>query len=308
MGNKMDSKHIPVINIASFFTGSQEDKRRVAREIARACEEIGFFTVVGHGVSSKLISGTKATAQQFFDLPLEDKTKVLARPAFGYMPMEAENLSASLGAKAHSDLKETLNLKLPVDADSWPDNPPELIATCQQYFEAMLSLSRTLLNLFALALDIREDFFDDKVDRPNAVLRLINYPPVGAAQPGQMGAGEHTDYGTLTILWSPESRGLQVRTRSGEWLDVEASPESFIINIGDLMSNWTNDRWISTLHRVTPRVNAGRRQSIAFFHNPNPDALIECLPGCCDAAHPAKYAPILAGEHLRMKVERALGT
>jgi isopenicillin N synthase-like dioxygenase len=165
-----------------------------------------------------------------------------------------------------------------------------------------------LLHLFALALDIREDFFDDKVDRPNAVLRLINYPPVGEAQPGQMGAGEHTDYGTLTILWSPESRGLQVRTRSGEWLDVEASPESFIINIGDLMSNWTNDRWISTLHRVTPRVNAGRRQSIAFFHNPNPDALIECLPGCCDDAHPARYAPILAGEHLRMKVERALGT
>jgi isopenicillin N synthase-like dioxygenase len=139
------------------------------------------------------------------------------------------------------------------------------------------------------------------------VLRLINYPPVGEAQPGQMGAGEHTDYGTLTILWSPESRGLQVRTRSGEWLDVDASPHSFIINLGDLMANWTNDRWISTLHRVTPRVNQGRRQSIAFFHNPNPDALIECLPGCCDAAHPAKYAPILAGEHLRMKMEKALG-
>jgi isopenicillin N synthase-like dioxygenase len=232
----------------------------------------------------ELTNATKAASQQFFDLPLEDRLKVLARPAFGYMPMEAENLSASLGAKAHSDLKETLNLKLPVDAASWPANPPELIATCQQYFGAMLNLSLALLHLFALALDMRE------------------------AQPGQMGAGEHTDYGTLTILWSPESRGLQVRTRSGEWLDVEASPESFIINIGDLMSNWTNDRWISTLHRVTPRVNAGRRQSIAFFHNPNPDALIECLPGCCDDAHPAKYAPILAGEHLRMKVERALGT
>lgn len=304
----MDSKHIPIISIAPFFSDSQDDKRWVAREIGRACEEIGFFTIVGHGVSPELVRGTKATAQAFFDLPLENKMKVLARPAFGYMPMEAENLSASLGAKAHSDLKETLNLKLPVDAESWPDNPPELIATCQRYFAEMLSLSRTLLNLFALALDIGEDFFDDKVDRPNAVLRLINYPPVGEAQPGQMGAGEHTDYGTLTILWSPESRGLQVRTRSGEWLDVAASPESFIINIGDLMSNWTNDRWISTLHRVTPRVNAGRRQSIAFFHNPNPDALIECLPGCCDEAHPAKYPPILAGEHLRMKVEKALGT
>ena len=303
----MDSKHIPIINIAPFFEGSPEGKQQVAREIARACEEIGFFTVVGHGVPLALIHSTNATAQAFFDLPLEEKLKVLARPAFGYMPMEAENLSASLGAKAHSDLKETLNLKLPVESASWPQNPPELILTCEQYFRAMLALSGTILHLFALALNLREDFFDDKVDRPNAVLRLINYPPVSGAQPGQMGAGEHTDYGTLTILWSEQSRGLQVRTRSGEWLDVEASPESFVINIGDLMANWTNDRWISTLHRVTPRVNQGRRQSIAFFHNPNPDALIECLPGCCDEAHPPKYAPVLAGEHLRMKVERALG-
>jgi isopenicillin N synthase-like dioxygenase len=163
------------------------------------------------------------------------------------------------------------------------------------------------MHLFALALDLPENFFDDKIDHPNAIVRLINYPPTQQAQPGQMGAGEHTDYGTLTILWSQNPRGLQVRNRSGAWLDVEASPETFIINIGDLMMNWTNDRWISNLHRVMPRVNMGRRQSIAFFHNPNPDALIECIPGCCDEMHPAKYAPILAYDHLRMKFEKSVG-
>jgi len=303
----MDSRQIPLINLAPYFSGLMENKQQVAREIRQACEDIGFFTVSGHGVPLELVRSTNAAARAFFDLPLDEKTKVLAKPAFGYMPMEAENLSASLGAKAHSDLKETLNLKLPVEAVSWPSHPPELTPTCQQYFSAMLELAGAILHLFALALDVPETFFDDKVDRPNAVLRLINYPPVGAAQPGQMGAGEHTDYGTITILWSEDSRGLQVRTRDGAWLDVAASPEAFIINIGDLMSNWTNDRWISTLHRVTPRVNAARRQSIAFFHNPNPDAVIECIPGCCDDAHPARYAPILAGEHLRMKAEKALG-
>lgn len=293
--------HIPIINIAPFFNG---DKQQVAEEIRRACEDIGFFTVVGHGVPLELRRATQAAAQAFFDLPLAEKKKVQAAPGVGYMPFQEETLAATLDQKSPSDLKETLNLNLPIDPASWP---PDLTPVAKQYFDALLDLSFTLMHLFALALDLPENFFDDKVNRPNTILRLIHYPPVGEAQPGQMGAGKHTDYGTLTILWSEQSRGLQVRTRGGKWLDIEAAPESFIINIGDLMMNWTNDRWISTLHRVMPRVNQGRRQSMAFFHNPNPDALIECIPGCCDDAHPPKYAPVLAGEHLRMKFEKSVG-
>jgi isopenicillin N synthase-like dioxygenase len=291
------SQHIPIINLAG-------DPPEVAEQIRRACEEIGFFTIVGHGISLELRRSVQAEAQQFFDLPQAEKKKAQAAPGVGYMPFQEETLAATLDQKTPSDLKETLNLHLPVDPASWP---ADLTPVAKQYFDALLDLSHRLMRLFARALDLPEEFFDDKTDRPNVILRLINYPPVGEAQPGQMGAGEHTDYGTLTILWSEHSRGLQVRTRDGEWLDVEAEPESFIINIGDLMSNWTNDRWVSTLHRVTPRVNQGRRQSMAFFHNPNPDALIECLPGCFDDAHPPKYAPILAGDHLRRKFEKSVG-
>ena len=125
----------------------------------------------------------------------------------------------------------------------------------------------------------------------------------------QTRAGAHTDYGTLTILWSPDSRGLQAQNRQGEWVDVIAPAEHFIINIGDLMMNWTNDRWISTLHRVVPRADTigRRRQSMAFFHSPNPSATIACIDTCHDADNPAKYEPILAKTHLEMRIAKSLG-
>ena len=127
----------------------------------------------------------------------------------------------------------------------------------------------------------------------------------------------HTDYGTLTILWSPDSRGLQAQdARTQDWIEVIAPCDQFIINIGDLMMNWTNDRWRSTVHRVLvhPATRGQRRMSIPFFHNPNPEAMIACLPGCCHDSTttnqhkpPPKYAPILAKAHLEMKVSKALG-
>ena len=117
-------------------------------------------------------------------------------------------------------------------------------------------------------------------------------------------------YVTLTILWSSDSRGLQARSRNGEWIDVIAPPDQFIINIGDLMMNWTNDKWVSTLHRVVPHpeTKGQRRMSIPFFHNPNPDAIVECIASCQDEANPPKYKPMLAKTHLEMKVSKALGS
>jgi isopenicillin N synthase-like dioxygenase len=142
-------------------------------------------------------------------------------------------------------------------------------------------------------------------------MRVINYPDQpDDPLPGQLRAGAHSDYGTLTILRSENvAGGLQVRDRAGAWVDVVTMPDSFVINIGDMMQYWTNDRWISTIHRVVnpPRdQNLGsRRQSIVFFHSPNENTLISCLDGCSSAANPPKYPPILAGEHLRQKSAKA---
>ncbi len=175
------------------------------------------------------------------------------------------------------------------------------------YYRQMERLARDIMRIFAVALDLPERFFDDKIDKHVSRVRAINYPDQREAPlPGQLRAGEHTDYGSITILKIEDAPGgLQVKTRQGEWLNVEAVPDAFVVNIGDLMMHWTNDRWISTLHRVLnpPRDAAlgTRRISLAFFHQPNYDALIECLPSCQGPGNPAKYPPVTSGEHRNRK-------
>jgi isopenicillin N synthase-like dioxygenase len=297
-----------------FLAGSPEGKRAVAEAVGRACEDIGFLTIVGHGVSSELIQHTSTMARQFFDLPTEEKLKLKLLPSgVGYSPVAGENLAASLGQAAPADLKESLNLGAQMEQNLWPVSPPDLKLTFTGYFQAMAALAANLMRLFALALDLPEDFFADKIDRHASFLRVINYPPPEVEPlPGQLRAGAHSDYGSLTILRSENAPGgLQVRTRGGEWIEVQAAPDSFVVNLGDMMMRWTNDRWVSTLHRVVnPPHEAwqrSRRQSLVFFHNPNPEAIITCLPGCCGPDRPAKYPPITAGEFLWMKANKAYG-
>ncbi|MCB8945677.1 MAG: isopenicillin N synthase family oxygenase [Ardenticatenaceae bacterium] len=297
---------IPVIDLTPYFDGS--GKTAVAQQINRACLDIGFFTIRGHGIPLAVVQRANDAARAFFDLPLAAKQAAMAPGGMGYIGPEGEHLAASLDDKKMLDVKESLNLTLPISEAIWPDLP-ELQAACGDYYQALLRLAADLMHLFALALDLPEDWFDDKTDDPRTILRLLNYPPVDGKSAEHTRAGAHTDYGTLTILWSPDSRGLQAQNRQGEWVDVIAPAEHFIINIGDLMMNWTNDRWISTLHRVVPRVdtNGRRRQSMAFFHNPNPNATIACIDTCHDASHPPKYQPILAKTHLEMKIAKSLG-
>ena len=298
---------IPVIDLTPYFDGS--DKMAVARAIGAACVEVGFFTIRGHGIPLDVVSAANDAARDFFDGDGAEKRGVAAVDGMGYIGRNQENLAASLDDDAVVDLKESLNLNLPISDAVWPQQPPALRSAGNRYYQALLNLAHHLMRLFALALDLPETWFDDKVDAPRTILRMLNYPAVGSAENTPIRAGAHTDYGTLTILWSPDSRGLQAQDRDGNWVNVVAPAEHFIINIGDLMMNWTNDRWISTLHRVVPHPDTlgKRRQSMAFFHNPNPDALIECIATCVSAETPAKYAPIRAKTHLEMKITKSLG-
>jgi isopenicillin N synthase-like dioxygenase len=143
-------------------------------------------------------------------------------------------------------------------------------------------------------------------------LRVINYPPqLEKPLPGQLCAGEHSDYGTVTILGheqGTEFGGLQVLNRAREWVDVPVIPGSLIVNLGDMMQRWTNDRWVSTMHRVVnpprePRLNK-RRTSVVFFHEGNYDAVVECLPNCSSYENPPKYLPVTCGEYLHLKFTR----
>jgi len=312
---------VPVIDVAPLLGGAPAERQAVARAIGRACQDIGFFTIVGHGVDPALVQRMDDVSRAFFDLPVADKQRV-RRPkpeqSRGYIGIGEENLSYGVGRDT-TDLKEFFAIG-PVDVPDepyytapaaypsfapnvWPERPPELRAIYVEYYRAMESLAGHLMRAFALALDLPEAFFRDKTDRHISGIRVINYPDQPEAPAaGQLRAGAHSDYGALTILKAENvPGGLEVRNRAGEWVAVAPVADSFVINLGDLMMHWTNDRWISTLHRVVnpPRDAAlgSRRQSIVFFYQPNYDAVIECLPGCCGPGHPAKYAPVTSGEH-----------
>jgi len=305
---------VPVIDVGPFIAGELGAKERLARAIGLACENTGFLTITGHGVPPGLTTRTAAAARTFFDLPDDKKKRLRMTPAgAGYSPLQGEQLAATQGNKAPADLKESLNISADFGATPWPARPAQLREVCVAYFQAMNRLAGELMRLFATALALPEDYFADKIDRSSSFLRIINYPPqVVEPEPGQLRAGAHTDYGTLTILLSENvAGGLQVRGRGGDWVDVRVPPGAFVVNIGDMMMRWTNDRWVSTLHRVVNPPSAlrqaSRRQSLVFFHNPNPDAVVECLPGCCAPDNPPRYPPITAGEFIAQKSRQAYG-
>jgi isopenicillin N synthase-like dioxygenase len=326
----MTLMHVPVIDIAPFLSGGARDKQAVADEVGQACRDIGFLVISGHGVDPELIARTDALSRAFFDLPLAAKLAV-KRPAMdvtrGYIPIEAEAVAASRGEKTEGDLNESFMIG-PVDVDPadpyftrpeagkhfhpnlWPEAPEGLKQTYVDYYRAMGALAQQIMRIFALALDLPETFFDDKVDRHISRLRVRNYPEqLTPPKPGQLRAGAHCDYGSLTILKAEANPGgLQVFNKAGEWVDVPITPGAYIVNLGELMARWTNDVWVSTLHRVVnppaDKAAGSRRQSLIFFHNPNYDAEIVCLPGCAGPDRPVKYEATTSGGHLRAQFVR----
>lgn len=311
---------VPVIDIAPFRLGDAAAQRAVAEAVDRACRDIGFLVIAGHGVDANLVKATRAVSRAFFDLPLADKQRI-ARPAphitRGYIGLHAESLARSREPGAYgSDLNESLMIG-PVDAlpaavaasggahfapNLWPEEPAALREVWSAYYRAMGELAATVMRIFAAALQLPQGFFDAKIDHHISRLRVRNYPAQAAAPaPGQIRAGAHSDYGSLTLLATEDKPGgLQVCNAAGDWRDVPIVPGTFIVNIGDLMARWTNDTWVSTLHRVVnpPAEAAGtdtRRLSLVFFHNPNHDAAIESLV----SDRPARYPATTSGEHLR---------
>jgi isopenicillin N synthase-like dioxygenase len=299
---------VPVIDVSG-------ERRQVVEQIGQACREIGFLIVVGHGVPEALVERTAAVSRAFFDLPDGEK-RMLAEgePQPGlpaYRPLRSESLAASLGQRTPGDLKESLDWGPAVPGFGWPVRPPELRALFEEYLAALGGLGGRLRRLFALALGLPEDWFEDSFRGHSSSMRVINYPdPEGEAEPGQLRAGAHTDYGCMTILRTEDAPGgLQVQTRGGDWLEVEAVPGSFVVNLGDMLARWTPDRWPATLHRVAvppaDRRLGSRRQTIVFFHDPRADAVIECIPGCADEADPPRYEPVTALEHVQAKAAKA---
>ncbi len=330
-GTNPVTKNVSVIDIGPFLDGTTAGQQFVAAQVAEACESIGFLTIVGHGVSPELLDEMYDTSKRFFDLPLEVKLSTVSpspEVVRGYTPPVSTALAYSYERESPPDLRESFTInRLDAAEDEyfrrsgvknlshpnlWPERPERFQDVWSAYYCAMEALASTLLEIFAVALNLPQDFFSDKIDKHSSNLCAFNYPDQpGNPLPGQLRAGAHTDWGSLTILYQDQAPGgLQVVNQDGEWIDILPIPRSFVINIGDLMACWTNDRWVSTIHRVVnpPRDQAlgSRRQSIAFFHMPNYDAMIACLESCSSERNPPKYPPMSAGEYLMMKLMQTM--
>lgn len=324
---------VPIIDISPLRSGNAAARKEVAERIGQACEDIGFFIVVNHGIPKEDIDTAWNETLGFFDLPQEEKHRFesddQAKYPYGYSALGGENLAAGKrvdgGAQPDKqptggDMKEMFCIG-PGDplsgqpARRLPPAPAGFSNAYEAYYDHVNRLAHQLLGAFTIALGLQENWFEDKMDKHLSALRSNNYPDQkGMSVPeGSIRCSAHTDYGTITILKSG-GPGLQVSKDRDQpvWHDVPFVEDGFVINLGDLMRRWTNDRWSSTLHRVInpPSGKAatwGRRLALAFFHNLNKDAVVEAIPSCVTEDRPALYDSILAGEFLMLKHLASMG-
>ena len=313
----MDLDRVPIVDLSPFRGDDRTAQDAVAAQLGQVCEQIGFFVVAGHGVPEATAQRLYDRAMAFFDLPLAAKMTV-RRPRDdqnrGYIPYGEETLARMHGGDTPPDVKEVFAIGPDEVPDTpyhtgpsaypsfapnlWPDRPDDLRPAMLAYWAEMERLVALIARAFARSLDLPDDYFDSRLDRHTSQLRLLHYPPIaGEVLPDQLRCGVHTDLGMMTLLRNEAAPGgLQVRRRDGVWIDAPAIPATYVVNLGDLMMRWTNDRWISTPHRVAlppDDLKAGsERLSIGFFVGPNYDAMVECLPTCHGAERPAKYAPV----------------
>ncbi|MFD3810892.1 isopenicillin N synthase family dioxygenase [Rhodococcus sp. NPDC058639] len=313
---------VPTVDIGPYVHGGSADERaRVARAIDEACTRVGFVQILGHGIPDAVIEGLASAVDDFFGLPMETKQHYRVVGANrGYSPPKSESLSLSLGVESASrmnDFFEAYNVG--TEARSFPDLDlseddyglnlwPDVTGFEDRvlaYYDEAGRVARTLTRIFADALGQPSTFFADLTDHSIDVLRMNNYAlPEGAVNlDGDLtGMGAHTDFGIVTVLWADRVAGLQVLGGDGLWHDVAPLPGALLVNLGDLTARITDDRWMSTMHRVKPPIVDGRiqrRRSVAYFHDGNVDATISTLP---EYAGPEPYEPIVVRDHIKAKL------
>jgi len=321
---------LPVTDIAPFLEGNEADKRAVASAIALQCRQTGFLVIKGHGLPQPTIDRAIRLGFDFFDLSEASKNRwhpTGQAQQRGYHGMATRGLASTLDKPAPKDLRESVFIG-PIDDHSavYAGIPaassvyaPNIIPTEPEGFDASLidlyrgfeRLAADLMRIFAIALDMPEQHFTQMIDKHFSILSVHHYPALTKPpEPGQLRTGAHTDYGSLTILAMTEANGgLQAQMTDGSWIPVQAGPGELIVNLGDMMQRWTNDHWVSTMHRVVTPEKLGdemsRRISIGYFMHPNYDAQIRCFPSCVEKGDEPRHPVITAGEHIREKIEKS---
>ena len=292
----------PRFNLEHFENSAGAERKKLSTALDKMCSETGFLVIEGHGVPQKVIDDQWAIVSEFFSSSLEIKKEVKVPYKgypYGWIGPDQEALAASKGEVTPPDLKESFNggpltipknIKDPVayqfcyQPTLWPkiDGFREI---WESYYSEMENLAKRIMSAFAEALDLEHHYFDDFINNPISALRALHYPATkNKIFEKQQRAGAHTDYGSLTILLpQADTSGLQIMKKNS-WIDVPAIKGCFVINIGDLMELWTAGRWVSTLHRVVAKPDQSARKSLAYFHQPDWEAVIKPIKSGFDEA------------------------
>ena len=300
---------IPSIDLAEFLSGDKVRKAAFVKELGNAYEEVGFVAVKNHGISDGLIKGLYKEVQQFFSLPSSQKKTyedaVLAGQR-GYTSFGKEH------AKGYDapDLKEFYQYgQVPLDNFKEKEYPPNISVkeikgfneTFEKAYRAFEKSGKSLLQAIAIYLGLDEFYFDDYVHNGNSILRAIHYPPITVEPESAIRAEQHEDINLITLLVGASADGLQILTKQNEWVPVTSLPEQIVVNVGDMLQRFTNNKLRSTTHRV---VNPARelwhtsRFSIPFFLHPKSSMSLRCLNSCVDNSHLKVYDDTTAGEYL----------
>ncbi|KAL4789572.1 hypothetical protein BDV19DRAFT_394946 [Aspergillus venezuelensis] len=334
---------IPVIDAARIWSEDVNDRKAVAEEVRAASREIGFFYLVNHGINSSYSVETFEQAKRFFALPEEKKMEVFTglvpNEYVGFHPMECYNrngwkhqgippeiltpIFTLQGGDADSckDLSEAFNWSYdpaydpnaPADAPEsvsiWPreSDAPGFKDTLYAYHAQLLTLSRRLTRIFALALHLEENAFDEYVRRPEAGMRILHYPEQQHSVDDQNGIGAHTDVECFTIVTQDDCGGLEVLSKTGNWIKAEPIPGSFVVNIADCFMRQTNDFFVSTVHRVINK-SGKERYSAPFFFGFDRRKLLEPVKTCVNEENPMKYPIMTGGEYYAWRSNRQKST
>ena len=310
---------IPVLDLENALLAGSPGSRHVAAQLRRAAMASGFFYVRNHGIDESLIEAQFALARQLFDLPASTRAALSMRHSPTLRGFESIG-EQTLDPAAHPDLKESFycGMRYPIDHpyvlagyqtyghNQWPDELPEAADQCEAYIQRMLGLSRRLMQLMALSLDLPESWFDATSASPMITLRMVRYPAHPPdADSRSFGAGAHTDWGALTLLAQDVHGGLEVRMPDGSWTEATPLPGALVVNLGDMIPRWTNGLYHSNPHRVRNHRSGGRpRYSIPFFYEPDYLARIEAVPSTVAPGETPRFAACTAGEHLREMYQR----
>ena len=304
---------IPRIDVADFLAGKPGAAEIAAAQLRFAFENVGFYYLAGHGVPQSLIDATYAEAARFHAQPMEAKLAVkVDEHNIGYMPIArkpppnaaaqgkkpSQNEAYFLRRERSASDPDVLSKRRFHAMNKWPNESdlPGFRESTLRYLSTLEALCKRLVKLYALALDLPATWFDACFADPHMILRMSRYPLIDGSDDSIASLVPHTDSGFMTLLPPNKVQGLSILLPDGRWMDAPGVEDAFVVNGGDILHRWTNERFLSTPHRVR-NVSGQIRYAIPFFCDPNHDTMIECLPSCESAERPAKYPPIKFGDY-----------